>query len=132
MGMADLRGIALPFRITPGDADIATVSGDRKREMHIETILGTRASSAGEIGELAWDPDRGSALDSLRNAAASEAVGDFAALYVENALAYALPDESLRSIDGTVSKTTIEFTIETSLATDRTGKLLPVTTLLKR
>lgn len=122
----------MPFQITPGDADIATGTGDRKRETHIETILGMRASSAGDVGELAWDPDRGSALDSLRNAAASDAVADFAALYVESALAYALPDESLRAIDVIVDDRAIEITSQTSLAGDRIQRLLSVTAKIQR
>ncbi len=132
--MTDLRGIGLPFRITASDADVATVVGDKLRETHVETILGTRASSAGEIGELAWDPDRGSALDALLNAANGEAVADFAALYAERAFEYALPDESVRAADVVVDNRTIELTIQFGMSSeqDRSARLLSVSTRMKR
>lgn len=132
--MAEKRGIVMPFRVTAGDADVATSTGDRLRETRISTTLGTRASSAGEIGELAWDPDRGSRLDALRNATAGEAVADFAALYVEEALAYALPNESLREVGVVLTDRTIQIETKTSVGieTNRAARLLSVTTRVQR
>lgn len=130
----DKRGITLPFRVTPGDADIATATGDALREIHVETVLSARASSDGEIGEIAWDPDRGSALDALRNAAASPAVADFAALYAERALAYALPNEVLRASDVVLDDRTIELTVKTTrlTETEQGERPISVTTQLSR
>lgn len=132
--MADTRGFALPFRITPGDADIALVSGDALRETRIETILATEASSAGDVGELAWDPERGSALESLRNAAATSAAADFAALYAEQALAYALPDERLRAVDVTITERTIDIAVKVQRADlpDRNARAISISTRFSR
>ncbi len=132
--MADTKGFAFPFRVTPGDADIALVTGDALRETRVETVLSTRGSSAGEPGELAWDPERGSALEALRNASASEAVADFAALYAERALAYALPDERLRASDVTITDRTIELTVQVARADQpsRTARTVSVTTTFSR
>jgi phage gp46-like protein len=132
--MADTKGFALPFRVTPGDADIALVGGDALRETHIETVLSARASSADDIGELAWDPERGSALEALRNASASDAVADFAALYAERAMAYALPDERLRAADVTISDRVIELVVRVAKADqpDRNARTVSVATKYSR
>ncbi len=132
--MADKRGILLPFRITAGDADVATATGNRLRETRISTILGMRASGGNEIGELSWDPDRGSKLEALRNAAASPAAADFAALYVEEALLAALPSESLRAVDVEITDRTIDLKTQTVLSTDPSARPRPllVTTKLSR
>lgn len=125
----------MPFRITPGDADIATASGEPLRKTRIATILGTRATSAGEVGELEWDPSRGSKLDALRNAANSDAVAEYAAIYVQQALLQALPDEVLTAIDVVVDERTIELRTETALAPDggaSARRTLPVTTTIRR
>ncbi len=115
----DKRGILIPFRITPGAADVVVGSGDDLRETRIGVIFGTRATSANSVGELSWDHDRGSKLDALRNAALSPAVADFAALYLEEALAAALPDESLVGVDVVIDETSMSITAETALVSDR-------------
>jgi phage gp46-like protein len=132
--MANKRGIAMPFAITPGAADIATAAGEELRRVHVETILGMRASSAGNVGEWAPDPDRGSKLDALRNAATSVAVEDFAVVYVEEALLQALPDERLREVAVTVDDRTIALDVTTQLAADasRNPRGLVVSKSIKR
>lgn len=134
LSVVDKRGILLPFRITPGHADIALGRGDDLRSTRIGTILGMRATSAGSIGELSWDPDRGSKLDALRNAAASAAIADFAALYLDEAFAQALPEEALREVAVEIDKTAISITASSALVTDRSRAptLLTTTTVLRR
>ncbi len=112
------RGISLPFRVTPGDADVATSSGPELRKTHLEVILGTRASAGQGVGELDWDPGRGSRFELLRNAAASEAVEDFAVVYADEALQQSLPDEVLLSVAVVVDDRNVEITAETRLRAD--------------
>lgn len=116
--LVPLVGIARPFRMGP--ADLSTVAGDDLRRTRVEQVFATRASSAGETGELAWDPTRGSRIDALRNAAASPAIADLAAFYCQDALAQALPDEQLRTITVLLDAETIELRAETQAAADAT------------
>jgi hypothetical protein len=79
------RGILLPFRVTPGASDIVGAYGDDLRRERTGTILGTRASSGQDTGEVLWDPARGARFDLLRHSAASDAVGDIAVVYAGEA-----------------------------------------------
>lgn len=116
--LVPLVGIGRPFRMGP--SDLSAVSGDELRRTRVEQVLATRASSAGEIGELAWDPTRGARLDALRNAAASPAIADLASFYTQDALAQALPDEQLRSMVVLLDAETIELRAETEALSDAT------------
>lgn len=116
--LVPLVGLARPFRMGPGD--LATVSGDDLRRTRVEQVLSTRASSAGEVGELAWDPTRGARLDALRNASASPALADLASFYTQDALAQALPDEQLRTMEVLLDEQTIELRAETEALSDAT------------
>lgn len=116
--LVPLVGIARPFRM--GAGDLATVSGDDLRRARVEQTFSTRASSAGDVGELAWDPSRGSRLDALRHAAASPAIADLASFYLQDALAQSLPDEQLRALTVLLDQETIELRAETQAANDAT------------
>jgi len=126
--MEQIRGIRLPFRIAPHDADVATLSGNDLRQVRLGTALSTRASTPGEVGELAWDPERGSRLDQLRNAAASASIADLAAVYTERAILDALPDEELRGIDVRVDDRTLTIHVEAKRISDTTQAPRTVTT----
>lgn len=130
----DKRSVVLPFRITPGAVDIVTGTGDELRATRIEVAFGMRATSAGAIGEVSWDHDRGCRLDALRNAATSSAVADFAALYLEEALATAAPSERLREVHIEIDNTTISIAAKTALAAEpaRTSRTLRTTATIKR
>lgn len=60
------RGIICPFQ-RDGKGDFANAAGITVLRSDIEELLGIEGPSAKEPGELPWDPDRGSRLDSLRH-----------------------------------------------------------------
>jgi hypothetical protein len=111
------RGIALPFAITPAASDIIGATADDLRRERTGTILSTRASGGQDVGELAWDPERGSRIDLLRLAAASDAVGDVAVVYVSEAFRQ-IPGERLAEVSVTVDAETITVDVRSLPSAD--------------
>ena len=112
-----MAGILRPFQVGP--LGIFTGDGDRLRESRMGQILGMRATAANQIGEWDPDPSRGSALDSLRNAANSIALEDFAKVYVEEAFIQALPDERIMDVQATADTTSLKLTVTSVPVADR-------------
>lgn len=116
----------MPFRITPGAGDIEGAVGDELRRERTGLILGTRASGGPDTGELAWDPERGAKLDLLRNSAASDAVGDVAAVYIGEAFRQ-IPGERLREVNVIVDAETIAIEVVTVPSSDTSPAARAVT-----
>lgn len=60
------QGIICPFQ-RDAKNDFANAGGDDLLRADIGELLGIKGPSAKEPGELPWDPDRGSRLDTLRH-----------------------------------------------------------------
>jgi phage baseplate assembly protein W len=60
------RGIVCPFQ-RDGKGDFANDSGMNLLKSDIGELLGIEGPTATEPGELPWDPDRGSRVNSLRH-----------------------------------------------------------------
>ena len=127
------RGISLPFQITPGASDIVDATGVDLRRERGNLVLGTRASGGPDVGEIAWDPSRGSRLDLLRHTAASDAAGDVAAVYIDEAFRQ-IPGERLREVTVTVDAETILIEAQSLPSADvsPTAKTVTVSTTIRR
>lgn len=114
----DKKTIERPFRFGP--RGIAVAVGVAARESKLIGILGIQATTPGYgMGELSWDTARGSRLDAMRNASASNAFEDIVIRGVEDALFYGLPEERIDAVGGEVTDDTFTVNIETVSAQER-------------
>ena len=77
--------IALPFTIG-GKGDVEAVVGLGAVEAEIKQVLGVEAASSGTLGELEWDPARGSLVHRLRHMVDTPQSRQLARTYIANAL----------------------------------------------
>lgn len=114
----DKNTIKRPFRFGSNGIEVAT--GVAARESRIQGILQIEATTPGfGVGELAWDPRRGSRLEALRNASVTEAFEDIVIRGVEDTFDYGLPEEKLDAVGGEATDEVVTINVETVPTNER-------------
>lgn len=95
--------IAFPFTIS-GSGDASVVSGAEAVITEIKQVLGIEAASEGTLGELEWDPARGSLIHRIRHLPDNVATRQLARTMIANTLQQyvngaEITEISIRSID---------------------------------
>lgn len=97
------RGVTRPFR-RDGMHDFANADGLALVQSCVGQVLGMRGSTPFLLGELEWDPDRGSLLHLLRHKANTLVLQELGRTYVIDALRTWEPRVIVRNVRVTAEK----------------------------
>lgn len=112
------RGVLRPFR-RDARIDFASATGDALLESKVGQVLGSD-------GEMPWRPEFRSNIDRLRHMKNSIALGEFARVYVGDALAKHLP--SVRLLDVVAMRDERRVTLRVTFTRAEDAASEPITT----